>query len=67
MEGSSFSIAGLVLNHPTWEEVRKMQKGGKNKLLEMFVFLLLLFVASVWIDGGNRGLGHMFSDALAGR
>lgn len=31
MEGNSFLVPGRVLNHPTWEEVRRMQKGGKKK------------------------------------
>lgn len=31
MERNSFSLVGLVLNHPTWEEVRRMQKGGEKK------------------------------------
>lgn len=52
MEGNSFSVPGRVLNHPTWEEVRRMQKGGEKKLLETFVWLLLVFVVSVCIDGG---------------
>lgn len=59
MEGNSFSVAGLVFNHPTWEEVRRMQKGGKIKTFETFVWLLLVFVVSVCIDGGNTGLRLM--------
>lgn len=43
------------------------ERRGKKKLLETFVWLLLVFVVSVCIDGGNRSLRHMFSDASAGR
>lgn len=59
---------GLVLNHPTWEEER-MQRGRVGGLREMFVRLHLVFVVSVsFVRGnrGNRGLRHLFSDALAG-
>lgn len=62
MEGNSFSVVGLVLNHPTWEEVDAERKGRKTYRETLGVCSECFF-----IDGGNRGLRHMFSDALAGR